>query len=257
MSSASLSPVAPIAPQEPALSEPQRLMNVFFSPSRTFADIRRNARWWVPWLVLAVFSFAASEALDQKIGYEQITENQIRMIPKAQEQMDKLTPEQQQRQIHARAVGTRWIFGYLSPITGLIFLLLCSAALMATFNFGLGAEVTFKQAMAVTSYGLLIRAVHAVLLIGAALASSDPSTFNISNPVATNPAFFLSFADTPKFLYSLLSNIDIIVIWTYVVLGIGFAVVAKKKVSTGIKVMAGWFAFWTLLFAGIAAAFAG
>jgi hypothetical protein len=32
---------------------------------------------------------------------------------------------------------------------------------------------------------------------------------------------------------------------------------AKKKISTGIKVMAGWFAFWTLLFAGIAAIFAG
>ena len=255
MSTPSFSPTAPETAPEPTLSEPERIMNVFFSPSKTFTDIRRNASWWVPWLILSIVAIGFSVLLEKKIGYDQISENQIKLSPKAEERMEQLTPEQQQRQIHASANFFKYTFGYGAPVFGLLFLVIVAAVLFATFNFGLGTELTFKQAMAVTSYAFLIRLVYLVLLSASVIANSDPTTFNISNPVATNPAFFMSYSDTPRFLYSLLSNLDVLTLWLYAVLGIGFAVAAKKKPGTGIAVMAGWWVVLSLGSAALASAF--
>lgn len=249
-------PAAPAANEQPGLSESERIIDVYIAPSKTFADIRRNARWWVPWLILSLLAIGFTVLLDKKIGYDQISENQIKLSPKAQERMEQLPPEQQQRQIHASGNFFKYAFGYFAPITSLLFLVLFAGVLLATFNFGVGTELTFKQAMAVTSYALLIRVVYIVLLSGAVLANSDPTSFNISNPVATNPAFFLSITDTPRFLYSILASIDVITLWIFTVLGIGFAVAGGKKPSTGIAVMAGWWVVITLAGAGLAAAFA-
>jgi hypothetical protein len=46
---------------------------------------------------------------------------------------------------------------------------------------------------------------------------------------------------------------DVITIWLFVLIGIGFAVLGKKKISTGIAVMAGWFIVMVLISAGWAA----
>lgn len=255
MSSASLSPTVPEMNQQSGLSEPQRIVNVFTAPSKTFADIKRNASWWVPWLILSLCGIGFTVLLDKKIGYDQISENQIKLSPKAQERMEQLPPEQQQQRIHASGNFFKFVFGYGAPVVGFLFLVIIAAVLMGTFNFGVGTEVTFKQALAITSYSLLIRLVSVVLLSGAVLANSDPSTFNIANPVATNPAFFFSITDMPRFLYSIVAGIDVITLWIYAVLGVGFAVVGKKKISTGIAVMAGWWLLLTVCGAAFAAAF--
>ena len=255
MSTASFSQATPEVTPEPGLSEIQRITNVFFSPSKTFTDIRRNASWWVPWLILAIAAMGFNVLLEKKIGFDQVAVNQTKLNPKAQERLEQLPAEQQQQRIHAIGNFSKYVFGYGAPVIGLVFLLLFAAVLFATFNFGLGTELTFKQALAVTSYALLIRLVYLVLMAGAVVANSDPTEFNISNPVATNPAFFLSFSDTPRFLYSLLANVDILTFWIYAVLGIGFAVAGKRKPSTGIAIMAGWWCVVTLAMAGLAAAF--
>ena len=128
----------PVAPSQPALSEPERLINVFFAPTKTFADLRRNARWWVPWLIVSLISIGFTVVLDKQVGFEQISENQIKMSPKAQEKMEQLTAEQQQQRLHGSALFFKWVFGYLSPLTNLFFIIVIAGILLATFNFGVG-----------------------------------------------------------------------------------------------------------------------
>lgn len=70
---------------QPALSEPARLVNVFFAPSRTFQNLKRRSSWWVPWLILSVFSLLATIAVSQKIGFERITRQQIEHSGRAQQ----------------------------------------------------------------------------------------------------------------------------------------------------------------------------
>jgi len=63
----------------------------------------------------------------------------------------------------------------------------------------------------------------------------------------------MSVTDTPHWLYNLLSYVDVFTIWAYALIGIGFAVVGRKKLSTGLAVMAGWYLVVVLVTTGIAA----
>ena len=60
----------------------------------------------------------------------------------------------------------------------------------------------------------------------------------------------MSVTETPPWLYNLLSYLDVFTIALYVLLGIGFAVVGPKKISTGIAVMAGWYIAVVLITTG-------
>ena len=74
-------------PESQPLSEGARIINTFIDPKKTFADIRRKASWWAPWLLIAVFSYLFVGVAAQKIGFDQIVQNQIRMNPKQAEQL--------------------------------------------------------------------------------------------------------------------------------------------------------------------------
>ncbi len=54
MAAAPLPPMSAPTP-EPALSEGARIINTFIAPSKTFTDLRRNASWWGPWLLISIF----------------------------------------------------------------------------------------------------------------------------------------------------------------------------------------------------------
>ena len=66
----------------------QRVTGTFTAPSKTFEDIKRgNRSWWLPFIILALSGYLFFAAVQQKIGMQQVVDNQIRMNAKAQEQM--------------------------------------------------------------------------------------------------------------------------------------------------------------------------
>jgi hypothetical protein len=235
-------------PTEPGLSEPQRLINTFIAPSKTFTDIRRNASWWVPWLISAVFALLFGIVAVQKIDMVHFVQQQIEKSPSAQSRMERATPAQREQGIALQATITKATF-YVLPLFTLIGGLLTAAVLMAIFNFILGAEVTFSRALAVTFYAFLPGILKSILLCVSLFASSDPSTIDIAgNPMPTNPAFFLDPLGN-KFLYTFLGYVDIFAIWYAVLLGLGFATAsANRKVSasTGISAVFVAYGIWAL-----------
>jgi hypothetical protein len=56
-----------------------------------------------------------------------------------------------------------------------------------------------------------------------------------------------------KFLYGMASSLDILVIWTIVLMGIGFACNSKVKRGTAIGIVAGWYLLWKLVTSALAA----
>jgi hypothetical protein len=229
---------APAAPGQPPLSEPARIINTFVAPGSTFADIRQNQSWWVPWLLIAAMAVAYFAVLGQKVGYEQIARNEIQKSSRY-EQFEKLPAEQRQRQIQLTANITKYI-GYAAPVTTLIVYLILAGILMATFNFGAGAEVTFKQAMAISLYAALPMLLFYVLAMVSLIIGVDPEGFNIRNIAATNPAYFMDSTQN-KFLYGIASGLDVFAIWSIILTGIGYASVSKLKRSTAICIVAGWY----------------
>jgi Yip1-like protein len=239
------------APQtaSPALSETQRILNTFIAPSKTFSDLRRNPRWWVPWIVLAIASVAFMVVIDQKVGFDQIAHTMTANSSRAA-QMEQLPPDQRAQRYESMAKFTR-IFAYASPLTGLLIYLIIAAVLMGTFRFGAGADIGYKTSLAIVMYGSLPFVISALLGILSLSAGANPESFNLNNPVASNPAYFMDMAGN-KFFYTLASALDVFTIWSIVLMAIGFARNSKLRAGTCFTVIASWYLLWKLLTAGLA-----
>jgi len=240
------SPAAP-EPVVPGLSEPQRLVNVFIAPNKTFEDLKRNPSWWIPWLITGIFSIIFAAVAVQRIDIPRFLQQQIEKSPSAQRRLEQLTPEQRERGMAVQATivkGTFFAFPVISLLSGLVI----ATILLAVFNFMLGAEVPFQRAMAVVFYSYVPLIISTVLLTVSLLASPDPNTIDLTNPMPTNPGFFMD-PQGNKFIYAILSSLDIFSIWVVTLLGLGFAKASSNRrpsVSTGITTMFVVFAIFVL-----------
>jgi len=236
---------------QPGLSQGARILNTFFAPSKTFTDIKRSASWWLPFLLIAAFSCAFGFVVSKKVGFEQVTQNKLRLTPKQAEAIERLPADQRAQQMKIVVIGSM-VEAYGSPLGRLIIILIVSSVLMATFNFGAGAEIPFKQALAVVAYAGLPNILKEGLAIASLLAGSDPEGFLFQNPVATNPAYFMDATKSLP-LYSLVASLDIITLWVLVLTGIGFAHISKLKTATTMGVVFAWYIVAALLGAGVTA----
>ncbi len=247
-------PAAIPTPGQPALSQMQRVIYTFTSPSKTFNDIKRSNSWWLPFLITAVTGLVLWAAITTKVTWTQVYENQQQAAPQwAKDLQEKQPPEARAAAARTGPIGQE-ITWALSPIG--LFILDCISAgiLLMTINFGMGGRAKFFDILAVELYaGLVSWCLKFLLGTLAILAGLAPESFNISNVAGTNVGYYLSATETPKPLYYLATALDPLVIWTLVLTSIGLAIVAGKKRSSGYIAVFGWWGLITLIFVGIAA----
>jgi hypothetical protein len=187
MAAAPVPPATPVpTPESAPLSEGARILNTFIAPSKTFTDLRRNASWWGPWLLISIFSMIFIYAMGRQISFDQISRNQVAHSSRA-EQFEKLPADQQANQIQLSSTIIRY-FAYGSPVLTLFYFLVWTVVLWATFKIGAGAETSFGQAYAIVMYAALPGIVGAILGIVSLFSGVDPEGFDINNPVGTNLA---------------------------------------------------------------------
>jgi Yip1 domain len=252
MAAAPVLPASPAPTPQPApLSQGARIIDTFIAPSKTFSDLRRSASWWAPWLLIAIFSMLFAYAMGKQVGFEQISRSAVEHSPRA-DQFDKLPADQQakQLQISSKIIA---IFSYGSPFMILFYALIGTAVLWVTFKMGTGAETSFGQAYAIIMYSWLPGIVGAILGVISLFAGVNPEGFDINNPVGTNLAYYLDPETTGKFVRSMASSLDILSIWTIILVGIGFSCTSKVKRSTAIIIVAVWYLVFKLLMAALAA----
>jgi hypothetical protein len=238
--------VQPAAEVKPGLTQWQRVANIFTSPSKTFEDIKRgNRSWWLPFLIYAVLGYVFFAAVTTKIGMQTVSENQIRMDPKAEERMSQLTPEQRATQMKISVGITQGIF-IGGPIVLLIIMSVGSLVLWGTINFGFAGKATFGSVFSGWMYASLPSVFKTLLGIVVIYAGTAPESFNIRNFAPTNLGAFLSPGDTNKVLYSLASSFDFVTIWSLVLMGIGVSIVAGVKRSSGYIAVFGWWAIMVI-----------
>ena len=246
-------PYSPAVPEAPAMTQMERVISTFTAPSKTFADIKRNTSWWLPFLIGVVFTYALFFTVQAKVGWEQVTENQIRMNAKQSEQMDKLTPEQRATQMSIATKVTEGIFAII-PIFSLIGTAIIAGVLLATINFGFGGKATFWQAFAVCWFAGLPGIIKVLLGIAALLAGAAPESFNSRNFSGTNIGYYLP-PDSNKAVMALATSLDAVTIWTLVLYSIGLSIIAGTKRSSGYIAVFGWWIVIVLVGVGFAAAF--
>ncbi len=233
---------------QPVLSEPARIINTFAAPSKTFLDIRRNASWWVPWLLISFFAIAFWVMVDKKVGFDQIAQNFVANSRQFQAQ----PPEQQARMAANVATFTKYS-GYAGPIFTLFLALITAVVLWGTFNFLTAAEISFGRSMAIVMYGWLPGSLVSSVLSIIAVSFGNPEGFRVESPVGTNPAYFMDPHTTSRFLLVALSSLDVLGLWMVALVGIGFALNAKKKLKMGTAI--GTVAAWYFLAKLVGAAF--
>ena len=252
-----MSTALPLAPldgydTQPPLTELQRVVSTFFAPSKTFADIRRNRSWWLPYLLLVAFGFLFSVTLAQKLGPNGIADSALRANAKKYEQFKQLPAEQQatQRSVIGK-VTTYSLYAY--PVVQIAVSAFTALLLWGGFNFILGGSSNYPEMFAVAMFASLPGILRAILGI-VTLFAGDHDSFNLQDPIGTNPGYYLS-ADTAPWLHSLLGSLDLLTLWPLFLMALGGAIVARVKPASGYALVFGVWLVFVLIKTGFAAAF--
>lgn len=232
---------------QPPLTQVQRVTNMFAAPSKTFADVRRNRSWWLPFLVVTLFGYLFAATALTKVGPTGLAVGSIKNNPAQAEKMQNASPEDRARMVSYTAIGMKVSLMAL-PVLTLLFAAIGALLLWVGFNFILGGTGTFGAMFAVMNFAFVPGILRSILTAGV-LLFGDAENFNLNDPVGTNPGFYMG-ADSSHFLKTLLSSFDLFSIWTLVLMAIGGAIVARVKVKSGVLMV---FVVWLLFVLGKAA----
>jgi hypothetical protein len=253
MSDSGIQTVAEI-PAGPGLSQLQRVTSIFSAPSKTFEDIKRgNRSWWLPWVILAIFGYLFFAAVSYKVTMQTVVDNQSKLMSESQqEKMAQMPPEQRATTAKWTLYVTEGIF-IASPVFVLIKAAIVALVLWGTINFVFGGKAKFGGIFAVWFFANLPTILAALLGIVVLFVGGTPETFNIKNFAPTNVGAFLPVMETNKAVYSLATSLDVIDFWMMFLMGMGIAIVAGVKRSSGYIAVFGWWAIIVLIGVGWAA----
>lgn len=201
-----------------------RIVGVFFEPGKTFEDIAQRPGWVLPIAIIVLSTIFFTTMIGQKVGWERVVRQQIESSSRAQQ----LPAEQREQQI---SVGARMapIFGYATVI--LIPLGYCiTAAILLAMTAMMSGGLKFKQVYAVVCYAGLPGVLFAILGV-VVMFLKKPEDFNVNNPLMFNVAAYMDPQNTSKFLYSLMTSIDLFSFWTIFLIATGLKAAAGKRMS--------------------------
>jgi len=145
---------------------------------------------------------------------------------------------------------TQWIsYGYWVFI--LLGALIGGLVLWGSFNFLAGAKTTFGEMFTVWMYASLTGLVASVIII-LTLVIAGGDSFNVQDPLGTNPGYYLG-PETAHWLRAFLGSFDLISFWFIALLILGTSIVAKVKRSVAASIVLGWWAVIVLVKVAFAA----
>lgn len=234
--------VAPESQPQPPVNHFGRIIGALLSPGRTFAEIARRPTWIAPVILMSVIGLGVAAMMNQRVNWgsfiRQKAEQNARFAQLSEEQKD-------------RALGTQVkfasVFTYCFGALGTFVLVLIFAAIyLGAFNLFAGAGLNYKTSLGITSHAYLPTAIAGILVLITlplkAYGDVDPE-----HMLASNIGAFLG-SDSPKWLQTLGTSIDVFWIWTLVLVAIGYSAANPKKIktSTAFGVVFGLWAVWVL-----------
>jgi len=214
--------------EPPQMSEVGTMANIFIEPGRTFEDLRRKPRFIIAFVIIVILSTAFAVMLQQKVGEEGVRRAASEQIQKvggamglSQEQMDAAV----ERQVRQQKFGV-----YFAPIVLAIVFLLGGLLYWVGIKI-FGGSAGFLGGVSVFVYSsfppIVIRNLaNGVMLL---LKPADDINYIASTQgglIRANPTLFFNNPDMPV-LMTLLSTLDVFVIWGLVLAAIGLAAVGK------------------------------
>jgi Yip1 domain len=241
---------APEAPEK--VNAFGRLVGVIFSPKETFESIARRPNWLLPILLVTIATLCIIGLFGRRVGWRPFFERQ----DSAASRFEQLSAQQKEQTLNAQVRFGPIAVYVIGAISVSIVAVVIAAVLFGVFNWIFGAKFGFKTAMGIVTHSLVPGIILALLGVFV-LFVKDPATVDLQNLVASNGGAFTS-SDTPKWLSTLLTSLDLFTFWQMALMAIGFSAAAPKKLSFG-KAFATIFFLWAVVVmfrVGVAAAFA-
>jgi len=215
------------AEETPEMSEMGTIANVFIEPGRTFEDLRRKPRYIIAFVLIALASLGFALAFQQKMG-----EDRIRRFISAQQarspQIQAASEEQKENALNLTMTIQR-VTTYALPVLLLIAFLIGSLIYWLGSK-AMGGSARFSQAFSVFVYSslpptLVSQFANFIIML---LKPADEIDIAASQRglVSANPTLFFDGKEMPV-LTTLISTIDVFVIWGLVLAALGLHKVAK------------------------------
>jgi len=239
---------------EPSLGK--SLLAVFLAPGQAFEILKGKVTWqhWVyPLLIVSVvlslvpllyrdITLYEAEQRMEKTWQKILSNPDIpaERLGAIEEKMDKGRERLQEAKDHPWRMKN--LLGYLLiPVTVLIISALFALTLMLIGNFGMGGKIPFPALLAAVLFSYLIggnglffnmqQGIGSLeLLVKAPFIMMKESTDIVFS-------FGLLFEKIDSYVKVFLNQLDVFVLWSTAVLGIGFARLYDRKVGNGIAVV--------------------
>ena len=248
MSNGAVVNVSSPVPATAGLNQVERVVDAFVAPTKTFTDILRSTSWWLPAILIALSIWAAGFVTDRQVGFDRVYQTTLSQSPKQEDRVNQLPPDQKANAVTIGAKITKGVT-YAIPVALLAIYGIYALMLWGAFNFGFGASTTFAQAYAVSWYAALPYVIRSLLTIVFLLFGGNTESFDQKNPIGTNLAYYMP--DAAPIVRAILTQFDLIALWSLVLVTLGMAIVAKKSVMQAAIVTVG---LWLL---GVLGAVAG
>lgn len=209
-------------PKVPKKSALWMLANIWFEPGRVFEQVARAPRWWIPLLILSIATLAYLAAFSTQVGWDTFIRHEMDNNPR----LENLSSEQREGIVRTQGKVAS-IAGYVGAPIGMVAnACIVAALLILIFKYLLDAPCGFGQTLGVVSWSMLPGLLH----FGAATLMvylQSPQDFDLKNPVGVNIGYYLG-SESPAWMRSLLSSIDLFSFWNLLLITTGMSVVARK-----------------------------
>lgn len=241
---------APGPDAPPPLSPGERILGIFYEPSRVFQNLKHHPRWFAAFLVIAVVTGIYQLAFSQRIGAEKIAAAQAEKVIEGGWIPPDKQPEFKQNAIdEARSLVAR-IVAPFSQAGGVFLFMLVLAGLYLLLVMIFGGRLNFLQALSVASFAALPSIVlqnllGLILLYIKSPDDIDPVKGSQRGLVHADLGLLFSPAEHP-YLYTLGTMIGLFTIY-------GLWLTATGLRNTGEKVSSGsaWGVALILWFIGV------
>ena len=224
-------PVAEPATEGPQMSEVSTLINIFFEPGNTFEDLRRKPRFVMALVLISLLATAYAFGLYYKVGDEGVKRFITEQIDR-NPQTEALPSDQKARAVDLQMTIQK-VVRYAMPVFAALTLLIGGLLYWAAAK-AFGGSGNFLHNLAVFLYSSIPPTVLGMIanFIIMAFKSADEIDIAASQRglVHANAGILLDGKSMPV-LATLVSTLDIFMIWGWVLAAIGLRI--TNRLSSG------------------------
>lgn len=216
----------------PEMSEAGTLLNIFFEPGRTFADLRKKPRFILGLILISLMSSLTMFVLYQKLGEDGVR-TAINQEFDRNPQAASMPPEQRRTMIDLNMTIQKFMPIIVLVMVPIIFFIIALFYFLGAKVFG--GDGGFLHAVSVVIYSsfppsVLMTIASLIVLAFKATENIDLTSAQRGGLVQANPSMFIDGKAQP-ILAALLSSIDIFQIWGWILAAIGLRI--TNKLSSG------------------------